>query len=396
MSQPAPTHTAAPRAPAHAHAQVLSLGEYRPRRAVSNEELIQERGLSTTDDWVRQRTGITSRRLAEEHESLPYMGARAAEEALRRGGFAPQDVDCVLAASMSNLAGGSPLARKIAEELGARPRTALDVSAACAGFCVCLEVARGMVTAHGYRRVLIVGAERMTDIVDPYDRTTSVIFADGAGAALVTPADEPAIGAVSWRTDGERRDLLSRSGTPPERDRAALAGATTTMAAATPTPASAAPTSAASASAAPRPSASRTAHAPVPIGPGESAEPAEGARHGYLRMRGPELYRWVMAHVPGAARTAVDRAGVSMEDLRAFVPHQANDRITTGLCTALGIQEDTVVARDVVSTGNTSAASVPMATARLLRERPDLAGELALLVGFGAGVTVAAQVVRLP
>ncbi|GAB2811338.1 beta-ketoacyl-ACP synthase 3 [Streptomyces daliensis] len=382
MTLPAPTHTAAPRAPARAHAQVLSLGEYRPRRAVSNEELIQERRLSTTDDWVRQRTGIASRRLAEEHESLPYMGARAAEEALRRGGFAPEDVDCVLAASMSNLAGGSPLARRIAEELGARPRTALDVSAACAGFCVCLEVARGMVTAHGYRRVLIVGAERMTDIVDPYDRTTSVIFADGAGAALVTPADEPAIGAVSWRTDGERRDLLSRSGTPPEPDRAALAGATTTMAAATPASASAVTTSAASAS--------------VSVEHVEHVEPAEGARDGYLRMRGPELYRWVMAHVPGAARTAVHRAGVSMEDLRAFVPHQANDRITTALCTALGIQEDTVVARDVVSTGNTSAASVPMATARLLRERPDLAGELALLVGFGAGVTVAAQVVRLP
>ncbi|MDG4865896.1 3-oxoacyl-[acyl-carrier-protein] synthase III C-terminal domain-containing protein, partial [Streptomyces sp. T-3] len=153
--------------------------------------------------------------------------------------------------------------------------------------------------------------------------------------------DEPGIGVAAWGSSGEGREFLVRAGGPP-------------------------------------------AEAP-PHGPA-----------GYLRMQGPELYRWVLANIPDVARTAAERAGVGLGDLRAFIPHQANDRMITALSMALELPDTMAVARDVVRSGNTSAASIPMAMDTLMGARPELSGELALLVGFGAGVSYAGQVVRLP
>ncbi|MFJ2770269.1 beta-ketoacyl-ACP synthase 3 [Streptomyces sp. NPDC087300] len=324
-------------------ARLLSVAAYRPRARLGNDELAREHGLDTSDTWIRRRTGIAARRIAQPRESLEFMGARAAEVALDRAGFTRHGAeapDCVVAASMSHLDSDQSLARGIGKELGG-VQGAFDVSAACAGFCVGLELARCLVATHAFRRVLVVAAERMSDVVDPHDRTTSVIFADGAGAGLVCASPEPEIGPVAWGTHGREGHLLRRSPMAPVRV--------------------------------------------APDGP-----PA------YLAMRGPELYRWVTEQVPSAAREALDKAGVQAHELGAFVPHQANDRMTTALVGALGLPSHVVVAHDVVSSGNTSAASVPMAVDALLAEQPRLSGALALLVGFGAGVTYAAQVVKLP
>ncbi|MFC7310345.1 beta-ketoacyl-ACP synthase 3 [Streptomyces monticola] len=323
------------------HARIRSVAAYRPRRAVSNRELVAAGGLSTSDAWIRQRTGIRSRGIAGSRETLAYMGARAGRLAVTRAGLAAGEIDCVLAATMSHLDAGTSLARAIADRLPGRPRAAMDVNAACAGFCTGLELARCLISGRVYRRVLLVGAERMSDIVDPGDRTTGAIFADGAGAAVIAAADEPGVGVAAWGSSGEGQELLMRAAGPPGR-----AGA--------------------------------------------------GGRPAYLRMQGPELYRWVMANVPEVARTAARRAGVGLDELRAFIPHQANDRMITGLSVALGLPDSVVVARDVIRSGNTSAASVPLAMDGLLAQHPELSGELALLVGFGAGVSYAGQVVRLP
>ncbi|MFC7308876.1 beta-ketoacyl-ACP synthase 3 [Streptomyces monticola] len=324
-------------------ARLVSVGAYRPRTCLDNDELARAHALDTSDAWIRQRTGIATRHIASPGESLEFMGARAAERALARAGFTDQGAqaaDCILAASMSHLDSSQSLARGISKELGGRHAT-FDVSAACAGFCVGLELARCLIATRTFRRILVVGAERMSDIVDPHDRTTSVIFADGAGAGLVCAAPEPEIGPAAWGTEGAAGRLLHRSPLAPI--------------------------------------------AAAPEGP-----PA------YLTMRGPELYRWVMGTVPRAAREALDKAGVHTDDLSAVVLHQANDRMTTALVAALGLPPHVVVSHDVVSSGNTSAASVPLAVDALLADHPDLSGKLALLTGFGAGLTFAAQVVRLP
>ncbi|MER8047281.1 beta-ketoacyl-ACP synthase 3 [Streptomyces sp. NPDC094032] len=324
------------------HARILSVAAYHPVRSLDNDELVAVHGLDSSDGWIRARSGIRTRGFAAPHETLAFMGERAARRAVRRAGLAVGDIDCVLAATMSHLDDGGSLARAITDRLRPAPRGALDVSAACAGFSTGLELARCLVSGGEFGRVLLVGAERMSDIVEAADRTTSVLFGDGAGAVVVAAADEPGISAAAWGSDGAQGDLLTRA-------------------------------------------------------PGHPADPPPGVSGPpYLRMRGPELYRWVMAHVPENAHQALRRAGVAPGELSAFIPHQANDRMITGLVKALALPPTVAVARDVVHRGNTSAASIPLAMDALLAERPGLSGGLALLTGFGAGVSYAAQVVRLP
>ncbi|GAA3170679.1 MULTISPECIES: beta-ketoacyl-ACP synthase 3 [Streptomyces] len=322
------------------HAAVTGVAGYRPVNSISNSELIRSRDLDSSDDWVRRRTGIISRRLAGRDETLEVMGAHAALAAARRAGVDTADVDCVLVASMSHRDPEHSVARAVADRLPGTPRAAFDVNAACAGFCAALEMARCLIAGGTFDRVLVVGAERMSDIVDPGDRSTSPIFADGAGAALVTVADEPGIAAPAWGSDGSGAALLTCRADPDDEK--------------------------------------------------------EGWEPGFLRMQGPELYRWVMGHVPEVAGAAVRRAGITVADLGAFIPHQANDRMIKGLTTALRLPDTVAVSHDVAHTGNTSAASIPLAMTALLDERPHLSGELALLIGFGAGLSYAAQVIRLP
>ncbi|AEW99063.1 beta-ketoacyl-ACP synthase 3 [Streptantibioticus cattleyicolor] len=325
-----------------AHARLVSVAGYRPRARVGNAELVRAGALDTSDEWIRQRTGITARHLADDTEPIEYLGARAARTAVRRAGLAMADIDCVIAATMSHARHGRSLARGIADRLTPAPRAALDVNAACAGFCYALEMARTLIGGRTFERIVVVGAERMSDIVDHGDRTTRVIFADGAGAAVVCRSGEPGIAAPVWGSDTACRDFLTR---------------------------------------------------PAGAGP-------DGARApwtpGHLKMQGPALYRWVHAHVPEAARAAVRRAGVRLEDLRVFVPHQANDRMISGIVAALDLPPTVTVARDITRTGNTSAASIPLALDALLHRDPTLSGELALLIGFGAGLSYAAQVVVVP
>jgi 3-oxoacyl-[acyl-carrier-protein] synthase-3 len=240
----------------------------------------------------------------------------------------------VLVATMSPDTACPQVATRVAERLGTSA-AAIDVGAACSGFCSALELAGALVRAGTSSHVLVVGVERMTDLLDPADRSTAFLFGDGAGAVLVGPGEASGVGPVVWGSDGAQADLIVHS----------------------------------------------------PAGPDDVPG---------LRMQGPAVFRWASTQIAPVAEKALAAAGVGVDDLGAFVPHQANNRITDALARALALPAHVAVARDVVTSGNTSAASVPLAMHALLAGVEAGPGDLALLAGFGAGLTYAAQVVELP
>ncbi|MGW1588551.1 beta-ketoacyl-ACP synthase III [Streptomyces sp. NPDC002386] len=320
-------------------ARILGIGAYRPRRIVGNAEIEARTGRA--DSWIRRRTGIVERRYAEPDETVTDMAAEAARKALADAGIDPGRVDMVLLTSMSQVRqspGGAP---EVAYRLGTGS-AALDLNAACAGFCYGLGVADGLVRAGTAEHVLLIGSDKMSDIVDPYDGSAAILFADGAGAVVVGPGPEDGIGPTVWGTDGERRHLIQHSATWVE-------------------------------------------HRDDP-----------GVPWPTMRMAGPEVFRWAVGKMPEVAGRALEAAGVRAADLAAFVPHQANLRITDTLTDRLGLPSHVAVARDVTHAGNTSSASVPLALDRLRETGEVPPGGRALLAGFGAGLSWAAQVVRLP
>ena len=320
-------------------AVMLGVGAYRPRRTVTNDEVCAN--LEVDADWVHARSGIRARHFAEPDETVVAMGSAAARDALAAAGVDAADVGVTLVATMSADGAAPQVATRLAHEIGAVHGAAMDLGAACAGFCYALEVAAAMVAA-GHGAVLVVGVERMTDIIESTDRSTSFLFGDGAGAAVVGPAGTPGIGPVAWGADGSQAELIIQSPSWVEHARGL-----------------------------------------------DDRMPA-------LRMQGPAVFRWATTVMPPLAQLALDRAGVKAEQLDAFVPHQANSRITDGLVKALRLPEHVAVARDVATAGNTSAASVPLAMHALLASGAAQPGDHALLLGFGAGLTYASQVVTLP
>jgi 3-oxoacyl-(acyl-carrier-protein) synthase III len=323
------------------HSRILGIGGFRPRRVVSNAEVCAL--VDSTPEWIETRSGIRERRFARPEETLLTMAEAAAGKALAHAGVMAEQLELVLVASMSNLVQTPPLAVRVAHALGAGHAAGVDVSGACAGFCHALALASDAVRAGSARYVLVIGTERMTDIVDPLDRNVSVLFADGAGAAVVGPAAAPGIGPVVRGAAGAYEKALSMSASW-----------------------------------------------------GEFAADPAPSRRPWMRMDGRRVFRWAMEEVAPQARRALTEAGVDPAGLGAFVPHQANLRMIELMAERLGLGPGTAVARDVVRSGNTSAASVPLALEALLAEGAAGSGDTALLLGFGAGLNFAGQVVVLP
>jgi 3-oxoacyl-(acyl-carrier-protein) synthase III len=313
---------------------------YRPTRAVSNDEVC--RTIDSTPDWIEARSGIVSRRFAGAEETLTAMAVAAGGKALANAGVPADRIDCVVVASMSNLVQTPPLAISVVDGLGLPNSAGFDVSAACAGFCHALATASDLVCTGQAEHVLVVGVERMTDIVDPADRSIAFLFADGAGAVVVGPGDRQGIGPAIRAADAESLAALRMN----------------------------------------------TSWGDFRADP--SLDPP------MMKMDGRRVFRWAVENVVPACRRALDAAGVTVADVRAFIPHQANLRMIEVLAERLGLAEDAVVARDVRDSGNTSSASIPLAMHRLLAQGEVGPGDVALLVGFGAGLNLAAQVVLLP
>jgi 3-oxoacyl-[acyl-carrier-protein] synthase III len=322
------------------YARILSVGSYRPERVVTNAEVCER--IDSTDEWIRERSGIAERRYAAPEETVVDLAVYAAEKALASAGITPDQVGFVLLATVTHPYPTPSAAAEVAFRLGAVNAAATDISSACAGFCYGLAMAQDMVRGGSADYVVLVGVEKLTDWIDLDDRSTAFIFADGAGAVVVGPSAEPAISQVVWGSDGSQLDAICMTQSLTDyRDNG-------------------------------------------------------GPRFPTLSMQGQKVFRWAVSNGAMVAQEALDRAGVSADELDAFIPHQANMRITDAMIRALKLPEHVPVARDIETTGNTSAASIPIAMDRMLSTGEVPHGGTALLIGFGAGLAYAAQVVTLP
>jgi 3-oxoacyl-[acyl-carrier-protein] synthase III len=322
------------------HAAILGIGSYRPSRVIPNADLVE--AIDSSDEWIQQRSGIKQRRWATEDETVQLMSVAASRQALERSGVDPQQIDGVIVATVSHMFQTPAVATAIAYELGLNRPAAFDISAACAGFCHGVALASDMVRGGSAKYVLVIGVERLSDLTDVEDRGTAFIFADGAGAAVVGPSDEPGIGPVVWGSDGEQFDLIKQK----EDWRDVLKQELPTMP--------------------------------------------------HLVMQGNPVFRWAAYEMAKVAQQTLDRTGISADDLDVFVPHQANMRIIDAMARSMKLPERVKIARDIAEQGNTSAASIPLALDRMIEEGQAKSGDTALLIAFGAGLAYAAQVVKVP
>jgi 3-oxoacyl-[acyl-carrier-protein] synthase-3 len=321
------------------YTRIYSYGAARGDLVVPNSELIE--AIDSSDEWIQQRTGIITRTRASAGILAIDLATEAAREAIEKSGVEPGRIDLVIVATIGNVQQTPSLAAMLADRVGANPAAAYDSNAACAGFSYGVTQADALIRAGAAHYALVVGAEKLSDVVDPADRTISFLLGDGAGAVVIGPSDSPGIGAAVWGSDGSKADAVGMDSTL------------------------------------------------VDFRDGRSGWPV-------LRQDGPTVFRWAVWEMAKVAKQALEAAGVSASDLAAFVPHQANMRIIDELAKQLKLPESVVIGRDIATTGNTSAASIPLATHRLLQEHPELSGGLCLQIGFGAGLVFGAQVVVLP
>ncbi|MCU1543862.1 MAG: 3-oxoacyl-ACP synthase [Microbacteriaceae bacterium] len=319
--------------------RIYSYGAARGDLVVPNEELIAP--IDSSDEWIQQRTGIITRTRASKAVGAVDLATEAGREAIEKSGIAPGLVDLVIVATVSNVQQTPSMAAVVADRVGSNPAAAYDTNAACAGFSYAVTQADALIRSGAAHYALVIGAEKLSDIVDPTDRSISFLLGDGAGAVVIGPSETPGIAAPVWGSDGSK---------------AAAVGMNATL---------------------------------TQFRDGEAEWPT-------LRQEGQTVFRWAVWDMAKVAKQALEVAGITSADLAAFIPHQANMRIIDEFAKQLGLPETVVIARDIATTGNTSAASIPLATHRLLAEHPELSGGFALQIGFGAGLVFGAQVIVLP
>jgi 3-oxoacyl-[acyl-carrier-protein] synthase-3 len=309
--------------------RVVALGHHQPQRVLTNADL--EKMVDTNDEWIRQRTGIATRRIADD-ESVTDMAAAAAAKALAASGLAPSDIGQVIVATCSAIDRCPSIAAQVANRLTIPAAVCFDLNNACAGFCTALATADHALRAGAARHALVIGAEKMSDLVDWTDRASCILLGDGAGAAVISATDDAQIGPVTWGSDPTRNNAVRLQ---------------------------------------------------------DSWQPR-------FAQEGQAVFRWATSELPAVAAQACERAGIATTDLAAIVTHQANLRIIEAMTRKLDLRDDVVIARDVVDSGNTSAASVPLALSKMV-ERGELpSGQPVLLFAFGGGLSWAGQVVTLP
>ncbi|MFF4405905.1 ketoacyl-ACP synthase III [Streptomyces sp. NPDC001262] len=323
-----------------AYARIMGVGGYRPVRVVPNEEILKR--IDSSDEWIRSRSGIATRHWAGPEETVAAMSVEAAGKAIADAGIDPSQIGAVLVSTVSHFKQTPAIATEIAHKIGAGKPAAFDISAGCAGFGYGLAMAKGLVIEGSAEYVLVIGVERLSDLTDLDDRSTAFLFGDGAGAVVVGPSEEPAMGPTVWGSEGDKADAIRQ-----------------TVA-------------------------------------WDVYREETDVRFPAITQEGQAVFRWAVFEMAKIAQQALDQAGITAEDLDVFVPHQANMRIIDSMVKTLKLPESVVVARDVETTGNTSAASIPLAMERLLATGAAKSGDTALLIGFGAGLAYAATVVTLP
>ena len=322
-------------------ASIVATGAYLPNRVMTNAEL--EKMIDTTDEWIQTRTGIRERRIADKDEFTSDMGARAAEQALQQSGINPKDIDLIIVATCTPDTVFPSTACHIQHKIGATRAAAFDLQAACSGFLYALVTAEQFIAAGGYRTILVIGAEKLSSIVNWQDRNTCVLFGDGAGAVILQHRDG-ARGLLSYDlgADGAQTEILS-----------VPAGGCR-----------------------------------VPI-----TSQVIDERLQYLQMSGKEVYRHAVSAMNRSAEAALERAGCKPADLRWIVPHQANFRIIEAVAQRLNVSMEHFII-NLDRYGNTSAACLPIALHEMSVAGKLEQGDLVLMVAFGGGLTWASAVLE--
>jgi 3-oxoacyl-[acyl-carrier-protein] synthase-3 len=319
--------------------RIVSLGHYQPARVMTNAEL--EAIVETSDEWIRSRVGIETRRIAGPDETVDEMAAQAAEKALAASGFGAGQIDLVIVATCTNLDRSPSMSARVAVRLGLSAPALLDINVACSGFTHALALADHAIRAQSATNALVIGAEKLSDVTNWHDRNICVLVGDGAGAAVVTASDEAQIGPVHW-------------GSVPQMSHAVR----------------------------------------IEVERLEDGTPNPNTAPVFAQD-GQTVYRWATTQLPKIARRTCELSGIAPEDLAAVVLHQANLRIIEPLATRLGAV-NAVVAKDVIESGNTSAASIPLALSKLVERGEIPSGAPVLLFGFGGNLSYGGQVIRCP
>lgn len=308
--------------------KILGTGSAFPERVVTNHDLAKI--VDTSDEWITSRTGIEKRRIST-GEKTSELAGRAAEEALESAGVKPEEIDLILLATMSGEQIMPNLAAVVQQKIGAVNATCFDINAACSGFLYALNTANAYLMSHMYRKILVIGAETLSRLVDWEDRTTCVLFGDGAGAVVVT-ADEKKYVSVSG-SDGEKGEVLT-------------------------------------------------------------AGRMEEEQLSMIRMNGQEVFKFAVKTVPEAIHQLLDKAGVAIDEVDYFLLHQANVRIIASVAKRLEVAMDKMPV-NLNRYGNTSAASIPILLDEVWKSGKVKEGQKIVLAGFGGGLTWGAAYLEL-
>ena len=320
------------------YARILGVGGYRPTRVVPNEVILET--IDSSDEWIRSRSGIETRHWANAEETVAAMSIEASGKAIADAGISAEQIGGVIVSTVSHFKQTPAVATEIADKLGTNKAAAFDISAGCAGFGYGLTLAKGMIVEGSAEYVLVIGVERLSDLTDLEDRATAFLFGDGAGAVVVGPSQEPAIGPTVWGSEGDKSETIKQTVAWTEYD--------------------------------------STGKFPA------------------ITQEGQAVFRWAVFEMAKVAQQALDAAGISPDDLDVFIPHQANERIIDSMTRSMGLPARVAVAKDIVTTGNTSGASIPLAMESLLASGQAATGDTALLLGYGSGLSYAALVATLP
>lgn len=320
---------------------IIGTGSYVPERVLSNKDL--EAMVDTSDEWITTRTGIKERRIAAENEYTSDMAAKAAQKAMEQAGITAEEIDLIIVATVTPDMAFPSTACFVQKIIGAHRAACFDISAACAGFLYALEIAQQFITSHTYETVLVIGAEKLSGIVDWTDRNTCVLFGDGAGAAILrNRSGSHGVITTYMGADGNYTDILS-----------------------------------------------------IPGGGCRNPISASNVdqRLNTIKMSGKEVYKQAVNAMLTAAQTALDQAGLKAEDLACIIPHQANMRIIEAIADRMEVSLDRFLI-NLDRYGNTSAAAVAIALDEANRTGRMKEGDYVLLVVFGGGLTWASSVIQ--
>jgi len=326
---------------------ILGVGSCLPQRRVTNNELAQY--VETTDEWIRDRVGIQSRHIASKDESTVQLAVEASKNAIEQAGITPQDIELIIFATITPTQHLPSCSALLQGELGAGPCLAFDLQAACSGFLFALQTAESLQRTQNLKYALIVGAENLTRVVDWSDRSTCVLFGDGAGAVVTSFTDEkPNILASELHTDGSLSHLIERPGEA----------------------------------------------YPESTLPKELRDEPVNEKSQYMLMRGREVYKVAVHCMASTINTVLERAGHSLDEVDLFVPHQSNMRMLDAVCERIQLKDRDKMVTNINVVGNTSAASIPIALDYAFKQGRLKKGDLVLLTAVGSGMTYGSMLLR--